>query len=249
MTPLGSPRQQKVLVLATGSYRYGDDAMAVALLQSISHRDETIASQATLIADSELRIEHTLELCGKDLVLFIGAVSQSNFGSDPCSTMQSKPRSTGVLADQTTSGFEHGPSGSERVGYEGVDCELANPKVGPPDEVKQEAHSLAGRVELQEIPVEGLHALMAANAPITPPDLLHVLKTLDREATPPRCFQLALHGANFERNSALSDTAKANLEDAKDLLLRLLKACDPAVWLSFAGVWSVGSQKTPDGLH
>ncbi|MEM6604978.1 MAG: hypothetical protein AAF671_04410 [Pseudomonadota bacterium] len=243
MTPRRSPRQQKVLVLATGSHRYGDDAMAIALLQSISHHDETIASQATLIADSELRIEHTLELRGKDLVLFIGAVSQGDGDPDSCASIPSKTHSPGVLGDSSTGGFELSPVCSDPV-----DFELADSKVAPPM-IEQEAKALAGRVELKEVPIEGLHALMAANAPITPPDLLHVLKTLGREATPPRCFQLTLHGANFERNAVLSDTAKANLEDAKDLLLRLLNACDPATWRSFAGVWSVGSQKTPDGLH
>lgn len=59
----------RVVVIAVGNPSRGDDALGPILLERIA----AIFPELTLIGDFQLQIEHALDLCDADLVLFIDA--------------------------------------------------------------------------------------------------------------------------------------------------------------------------------
>lgn len=64
-----STARPRVVVIAVGNPSRGDDALGPMLLERIA----AIFHELTLIGDFQLQIEHALDLCDADLVLFIDA--------------------------------------------------------------------------------------------------------------------------------------------------------------------------------
>ncbi len=70
-----APAPAPILVLAVGNESRGDDALGPLLLRALEQRltEEGLGAQVEFIEEFQLQVEHTLDIAGRTLVLFIDA--------------------------------------------------------------------------------------------------------------------------------------------------------------------------------
>ena len=69
--PNAAPSIKPVLIFGYGNLSRGDDALGPALLQYV--RDNFDLEKIELLDDFQLQVEHALDLCGRELILFVDA--------------------------------------------------------------------------------------------------------------------------------------------------------------------------------
>lgn len=98
-------RELRVLVLGCGNPSRGDDALGPELIERLGKWQEIpCGMELDLLTDFQLQIEHTLDLQGRDLVVFVDASLTSaepfDFGpvtSEPLATITTHAMTPGAL--------------------------------------------------------------------------------------------------------------------------------------------------------
>lgn len=100
MTAVADPKRQ-IAILGCGNPSRGDDALGPALLERVEEWTRAHPGRPVVVAqDFQLQVEHTLDMVGCDLVLFVDA---SAIGPDPVSLRRVLPSAHSSLSTHALS--------------------------------------------------------------------------------------------------------------------------------------------------